>query len=77
MSFVVVQANRTLTLISKVVQSVGNLTSKNVEASRARQGERLNFVPYKEEYMWRFYSAFLSEQHPQQVCIHFTIQFPI
>ncbi|OQR77075.1 GTPase-activating protein-like, partial [Tropilaelaps mercedesae] len=61
------QANRTLTLISKVVQSVGNLTSKNVEASRARQGERLNFVPYKEEYMWRFYSAFLSEQHPQQV----------
>lgn len=61
------QANRTLTLISKVVQSVGNLTSKNVEASKARQGERLNFVPYKEEYMWRFYSAFLSEQHPQQV----------
>ncbi|XP_028966545.1 ras GTPase-activating protein 3 [Galendromus occidentalis] len=61
------QANRTLTLISKVVQSVGNLTSKNVEASRARVGERQNFVPYKEEYMWRFYSQFLNESHPQKV----------
>ncbi|XP_018321069.1 GTPase-activating protein isoform X2 [Agrilus planipennis] len=50
------QTNRTLTLISKTIQSLGNLVS-------CRSNQQI----YKEEYMESIYKEFYTEQHMQAV----------
>lgn len=51
-----IQTNRTLTLISKTIQSLGNLVS-----SRSAQ------QPCKEEYTCQLYKKFCTEKHVEAV----------
>lgn len=53
------QANRTLTLVSKTIQSLGNLVSCRYRSPGAEQ--------HKEEYMCRLLESFQTETHIQAV----------